>query len=102
MGFLKSWRRLRTLEQNRIANDSWQRIIQERPLFEGLTVEEIDRLRDLATLFIAEKDLHGAAGQEIDENVRLTIAAQACLPILNLGIDYYNGWVEVIVYPDQF
>ena len=32
----------------------------------------------------------------------LAIAAQACMLILNLGLDYYRGWVEVIVYPDEF
>jgi hypothetical protein len=34
--------------------------------------------------------------------MKLKIAAQACLPILNLGLDYYAGWVSVIVYPDEF
>ncbi|MHB1591927.1 MAG: zinc-dependent peptidase [Sulfuricella sp.] len=34
--------------------------------------------------------------------MRLKIAAQACLPILNLGLDYYAGWVSVIVYPETY
>ena len=34
--------------------------------------------------------------------MRLYIAAQACLPILKLGLDYYGGWVSVIVYPEGF
>jgi len=77
-------------------------VIDVRPLFEGLSVDELTRLRYLAVSFLDEKAITGAAGQEIDDEIRFTIAAQACLPILNLGIDYYNGWVEIIVYPDQF
>ena len=77
-------------------------MIDVRPLFEGLSVDELTRLRYLAVSFLDEKAITGAAGQEIDDEIRFTIAAQACLPILNLGIDYYNGWVEIIVYPDQF
>ena len=32
----------------------------------------------------------------------LALAAQACLPILNLGLDFYEGWVGVVVYPGEF
>lgn len=102
MGFLKSWRRERALERNPIRDRVWRRVIEDRPLFNGLTAEELQRLRELSTLFLVEKNVHGAAGQETDDLVCATIAAQACLPILNLGIDYYAGWVEVIVYPEQF
>jgi MtfA peptidase len=102
MNFLKSWRRKRVLGQNRIPDELWRQVIEARPLFMGLASEELGRLKDLATLFLAEKDISGAAGQEIDDMIRVTTAAQACLPILNLGIDYYNGWVEVVVYPGEF
>ena len=101
-GRMKSRRRERILAAAPIRDRLWRLIIEDRPLFDGLTADELGRLRDLATLFLRKKDVHGAAGLEIDDNVRATIAAQACLPILELGIDYYKGWVEVIVYPDQF
>lgn len=99
---LKSWRRERVLEQQPIRDRLWRRVIDDRPLFDGLAADELSLLKELATLFLAEKNVHGAAGQEIDDRVRVTIAAQAALPILNLGIDYYKGWVEVIVYPGEF
>jgi hypothetical protein len=38
----------------------------------------------------------------LDAAMPLLIAVQACILILNLDIDYYAGWVEVIVYPDEF
>jgi Mlc titration factor MtfA (ptsG expression regulator) len=53
-------------------------------------------------LFLHEKAVQGAGGMAVREDVRLAIAVQACILILNLGLDYYRGWVEVIVYPDEF
>ncbi len=38
----------------------------------------------------------------VREEMRVAIGVQACILILNLGLDYYRGWVEVIVYPDEF
>ena len=44
----------------------------------------------------------GAKDLEINNAMKLTIASQACLQILNLGIDAFNGWVEIIIYPGAF
>lgn len=80
----------------------WRRIIEDRPLFDGLGADELARLKELAGQLLDDKDVHGAGGQEIDDRVRFTIAAQAGLPILNLGLQYYRGWSEIIVYPAEF
>jgi Mlc titration factor MtfA (ptsG expression regulator) len=34
--------------------------------------------------------------------MKLGIAIQACILILNLGLDSYRDWIEIIVYPDEF
>jgi hypothetical protein len=39
---------------------------------------------------------------ELSDAICVSIAAQGCLPILELGLDYYRGWVGVIVYADEF
>jgi len=44
----------------------------------------------------------GAGGLVVRDGMRMSIAAQACMLILNLDLEYYRGWVEVIVYPDEF
>ena len=59
-------------------------------------------MRELSLVFLSEKQMHGASGMEISEEIRLSIAVQACLPILNLGLDVYEGWVGIIVYPAEF
>ena len=53
-------------------------------------------------MFLIRKTINGAGGLDVNDYMRAVIAAQACLLILKLDLDYYDGWVEVIVYPDAF
>ena len=46
--------------------------------------------------------MHGAGGLELTDEIRLAIAVQAVLPVLNLGLDLYGGWVGIVVYPGEF
>jgi MtfA peptidase len=102
MGFLREWRRRRTLRRARLDKALWERVAAKLSFLRGLSDGDVSRLKDLVVLFLAEKEMHGAHGLRLTDEVRLLIAAQACLPILNLGLDVYEGWVGVIVYPGEF
>ena len=97
MGWLTEWRRRRVLAKHRIDDALWQRAT--RPL---AFLPRTPKLRQLALLFLAEKDFVGAHELEVTDVMRLSIAAQACLPILELGLDWYAGWHGVVVYPGDF
>lgn len=101
MGY-SEWRRRRILKRLRIAEAAWQEAFSHSPLLHGLSDEELARLRDLAILFLHRKEIEGAAGLTLTDTIRVTIALQACLPILNLGLDWYAGWTSVILYPAGF
>ena len=102
MGFIRDWRRKRTLKSARLDEGLWKRVAAKLSFLRGLSDEDTARLKQLVMLFLAEKEMHGAHGLELTDEVRLSIAAQACLPILNLGLDVYDSWVGVIVYPGEF
>jgi MtfA peptidase len=102
MGLLREWRRKRTLKRARLDEAAWKRVAAKLSFLRGLSEEDTARLKELVVLFLAEKEMHGAHGLQLTDEVRLSIAAQACLPILNLGLDVYEGWVGVIVYPGEF
>src|SRR5258706_14628081 len=102
MGLLRNWRRKRVLTSARIDEALWARVASKLSFLRGLSKEETARLKQLVLLFLGEKEMHGARGFKLTDDVRLSIAAQACLPILNLGLDVYNGWVGVVVYPGEF
>ena len=76
--------------------------MREAALFAGLGTQERVRLRVLTTLFLQRKKLSGVQGLSVTPGIAVAIAAQACLPILNLGLDCYDDWVEIVIYPGAF
>lgn len=102
MGIFGNWSRRRTLRNARLEESLWQQVLRGLPFLRGLTADELSRLRELAILFLAQKELHGAHGFVLSDEIRLSIAIQACLPVLNLGLEPYAGWVGIVVYPGEF
>lgn len=102
MGWLTDWRRARILKQSPFGDALWCAGALHYPFISLLPPTEATRLRDWATLFLHEKAVHGAGGLDLRDEMRVAIAAQACMLILNLDLDWYRGWHEVIVYPDEF
>jgi Mlc titration factor MtfA (ptsG expression regulator) len=64
-------------------------------LFEA---DELERLRMLVARFVHETDWEAARGMDLTEDVRVVIAAQACVPLLGLEIDEYFDVSSVIVH----
>ncbi len=93
---------LRILRDHPISDTDWFAVTRRMPLLEALGASEMARLRELSTLFLHAKVFTAAQGLEITEDIRISVAAQACLEILALGLDAYDGWVEIIVYPGAF
>lgn len=81
---------------------TWERVERRLPFLAYLEDGDRSRLRALAQAFLAEKEFHGAHGLQLSDEMLLTIALQACLPILNIGLAAYRGWVGVVVYPGDF
>ncbi len=90
------------LYRSRIPFDCWHQTMKSSEVFSHLDFREQHRLRKLASLFLHDKTISGAGGFELDLEKRVHIAAHACLLILNLELDYFRGWHEIIVYPDSF
>ncbi len=99
---LRQWRRRRILGKHRIDDATWQRVTRRLGFVARLNDEERARLKELATLFLYGKQISAAADLALSLEMKLGIAVQACILVLELGIEYYDGWVEIIVYPDEF
>ncbi|MBX3646049.1 MAG: zinc-dependent peptidase [Rhodocyclaceae bacterium] len=85
-----------------VAPAQWARVEAGLPFLDYLAAADRSRLREMALKFIAQKEWSGAQGLTLTQDIQLSIALQACLPVLNLGLDSYRGWVGVIVYPGDF
>lgn len=99
---LRRWWVKHILFRSRIPYPAWQAVLAALPVLQDLSARDQHRLRKLASLFLHDKTVLGAGGLEVDQAMAVSIAAQACLLILNLDLSYYHGWYEVIVYPDTF
>ena len=102
MGWFSRWRRARAAQSSPVDDRAWAAVVRRLSFLRTLPAADQNRLRDLSAAFLDEKSIHGAGGLELDDAMRLLIAAQACLLVLNLDLDWYDDWVEVIVYPDEF
>jgi Mlc titration factor MtfA (ptsG expression regulator) len=77
----------------------WQATLARYPFVRKAAGEEINLLRSLAERFLAQKEFSGAQGFEITDEVAVAIATQACLPVLHLGLHWYEDFTGIVVHP---
>ncbi len=81
----------------------WLRILSRNVPYCGrLGDDEQARLHGHIQVFLSEKRFEGCGGFEITDEVRVTIAALACMLILNRETDYFPGMKSIFVYPESF
>jgi Mlc titration factor MtfA (ptsG expression regulator) len=102
MGIFRSIRRNRIVKEKLLPADTWTWLVEDHPILAGLSGAELSSLREMSTVFLHEKVFEGADGLELDQGMREVIAVQACLPILHLGIEWYENWKTIVVVPDVF
>ena len=96
------WRRRRILRKFNLDDATWRRVTDRLPFVARLNEGERARLREMAIVFMHDKQISAAGGLDLNLEMKLGIAVQACILVLELGIEHYDGWVEIIVYPDEF
>lgn len=102
MGWFSDWRRARILRRSRLDEMVWRSAVGHYSFTQLLSDAERSRLKEMVILFLHDKAIHAAGGLIIRDEIRMAVAIQACMLILNLDPDYFRGWSEVIVYPDEF
>ncbi|MBN2162076.1 MAG: zinc-dependent peptidase [Pontiellaceae bacterium] len=82
---------------------NWTAILKRNlPMFEHLTGEQRTRLYGMMHLFLARKKFEGCGGQEITEEIKVTIAAQACLLLIGHKTKAYPRLKTILVYPHAY
>jgi len=81
----------------------WRKIIQQRiPYFRQMPADLQLQLKQHIQVFLAEKAFIGCNGVKITDEIRITVAAQACLLLLNRKTDYYPKLRTILIYPRAF
>jgi hypothetical protein len=101
---MRTWRNLWQpfRPQPAIPDDLWQEALAHLPYCQRLDADTQTKLYSLVLRFLRAKTFEGAAGLQVTDAMRVQIALQACLLILNLDFNYYAGWQAVILYPGDF
>jgi Mlc titration factor MtfA (ptsG expression regulator) len=82
---------------------AWYAVLEQRvPLARALAAEERERLLRLVQVFLAEKRVEGCQGLVVTEEMKVTIAAAACLLLLHVPGTCYPTVRTVLVYPSSF
>jgi MtfA peptidase len=89
-----------SLIRRQIPDMLWQQTLEALPFLAPRPQDDLQRLRRLASLFLDRKEFSGAGGFVIDNATALSVAVQACLPVLELGIDQYDGFVGIVMHAD--
>ena len=94
-------RKRRALIRSEPFPDSWREILMEDvEFYRHLDGEPLQRFEERLKVFVSEKHFEGAGGMEIDERIRLVIAAAASRLVLYLDDSYYDRLRDIVVYPD--
>jgi MtfA peptidase len=94
------WLRRRAARRE-IPDALWARTLAKFPFLSQAIAADAARLRELAAAFLAQKEFHGARGFEITDEVAVAVAAQAVLPVLHLGLGWYDDFVGIVVHADE-
>ena len=101
---LKRWRahrEARVLARRAIPDDLWQQTLARLPFLARRPAADLAELHRLASLFLDAKEFHGTDGLVVDDAMAVCIAAQAVLPVLRFGLAPYDGFVGIVVHPDE-
>ena len=104
----RAWRR-----PTEVPEPLWRATFASLPYLGPLSATEAQRLRTLCAHFLLEKEFHGAHGLAITDAMALSIAIQACRPLLHLpgpdqanlrdkpldSLDWYDDFVGIVVQP---
>jgi Mlc titration factor MtfA (ptsG expression regulator) len=77
----------------------WLDTLLHYPFLARRLVAEHLRLRQLVTQFLKQKQFSGAHGLAVTDEMAVAIAAQACLPMLHLGLRWYDDFEGIVVHP---
>lgn len=98
LNWLKNFGR-RRIGSKAIPEDLWLATLLRYPFLAQRPVAEHLRLRELVSQFLKQKQFSGAHGLKVTDAMAVAIAAQACLPVLHLGLRWYDDFKGIVVHP---
>ncbi|WP_019528543.1 zinc-dependent peptidase [Dasania marina] len=97
-----NWLENRRVKKMGFTAQQWESAIADWPVMQRYQGAERDALRDMTFRFLVRKRFVSGGGFQFTDAMCLKIATMACVPILQLGLDWYDHWVTLIIYEGDF
>ena len=104
LGWWQRWTQRRedaALARRAIPDLLWRRTLKRFAFLPRAGTPDETALRRMTSLFLDRKEFHGVQGLVVSDDMAVAIAAQACLPVLRLGLERYDGFLGIVVHPGQ-
>lgn len=98
---IRNWREQRAVERHAIPDALWQLTLLRYPFLAQRSEDDLAELRRLCSVFLSAKEFHGVDGFGVTDEVAVAVAAQACLPVLRLGLSWYDGFVGIVMHEGE-
>lgn len=101
---LQRWRQRQeaaAVARRPIDNALWKRTLVRYPFLRRRDAAAAAELRRLTSLFLDRKEFDARDGVRLTDDVVVAVAAQACLPVLKIGLAAYDGFVGIVLHADQ-
>jgi MtfA peptidase len=101
LNLFRPWRRKRLMAEP--LDPDWLAIIERNvPYYRCLGLDMRRRMHGLVQVFLDEKSFEGCGGIEISDEIRVTVAAHACILLLGLDVEQYPKLRSVLLYPGTY
>lgn len=94
-----SWLKNRFAPARYVPDALWYGTLEQYPFLAELSGPGANELRKLAAQFLAQKEFSGAHGLAVTDAMAVAVAAQACLPVLHLGLKLYDDFEGIVIHP---
>jgi MtfA peptidase len=102
MMWISDWLENRRVRKMGVSAEQWESAISDWPVAKRYQGAEREALRDAALHFIARKDITPGGDFVVTDAMCLKLATMACVPIIKLGLDWYDHFQTIIVYEDDY
>ena len=99
---LRDWIEARRIKKMGFTTDQWESAIADWPVMERYQGAERDALREMTFRLLARKNVLSGADFQFTDAMCLKFATMACVPILHLGLHWYDHWKTIILYEGDF
>lgn len=99
---IRHWLEDRRIRRLGLTQSDWEAALADWPVMERYQGAERQALFDMVMRFMVRKQFLSGAGFPLTHAICLRIATMACVPVLKLGLDWYDSWYTVIVYETDF